>query len=233
VVIYLAAVTLTAQTEALGWLAELAGPAFVGAVAIAAVAPIAVTGAYLALRARTRRREADGGQANPGARVVQATLAGILDRMDDDTPRAESMRRLVLQDRIVLSASVFSPRDAADDRFAFIWFVRPSQTTDYPLSPQFRSLSKCDQDAVVLLDLRRSLMLRGASETLAAESGFYHHDLGRIQEAAARTLNPELVERLASARLSAPDDQAAELTADLLRLVDDSRTWARLLATVD
>jgi len=225
--------TLTTQTDDWGWLAELAGPAFVCAVAIAAIAPIAVTGAYLLLRTRARRREASGEQAGSRTRAAQASLAGILDRMDDDTPRAESMRRLVLQDRIVLSSSVFSPTDAADDRFAFIWFVRPSQTSDYPLSPQFRSLSRCDQDAVVLLDLRRSLMLRGASETLAAESGFYHHDLGRIQEAAARTLNPELVDRLASARFSAPDDRAFDLTADLLRLVDDSRTWARLLATVD
>lgn len=207
-----------------GWLEQVAGPAIVIAGVVTVLARFVVPVAYLALRRKTNAAEA-AGVAPARSRAAQATLANILDRMDDGPPMTESLRRLVLRDRVTLSAGVLAELADPHDRLAFIWFVRPSQDADYARSPLFTGLPQADRDAVVLLDLRRSLLLRGERATLTADSGFYHHDIETILDAARRTDNPDLVAALTSAR----SDGRSIREGALLPLVDDARTWARLL----
>ena len=114
------------------------------------------------------------------------------------------------------------------DAIGFIWFVRPSQLDDFPRSPQFRGLPDWAQDAVVLLDLRRELQLRGAASALSDAPGFYRHTPDRVRQAVARTGSPGLAEAWRTAEESIGNG-APEVTRGLLGWLDDPETWRGLL----
>ena len=204
---------------------------------IALLVPAAVGAAYMLVRRRNRSAEAQAGQppVSPRARALQTSLASMLDRVNDSTDDALGLRRVVLADRLELTATTLGEIDDPWDALSFIWFVRPSQPADFPRSPQLEGLPPWAQDAVVLLDLRRELQLRGLAPALTDVPGFYHHAYGRIFDAAARTRSAKLVDALRAAQ-RATIDPARRADHDvharqLLDLLDDRETWAQLLAT--
>ena len=199
---------------------RLGAEVFTAVVAVSALIPIAVAVAYAVVRSRNRRSEATGGltPVSPRARAAQNALASVIDRVNDSNP---ALGRVVFTDRVQLSESTLAPFDDPAEALSFIWTVRPSQPADYPRSPQFRGLPVRDQDAVVLLDFRRELQLRGSSAALAEGEGFYHHDPARVREAIARTDNRQLQDAVTG---------DAPVTAHLLELLDEDATWTRYLA---
>jgi hypothetical protein len=201
-----------------------AGVVIAVAAAVSTLVPVLVGTAYLAVRRRNRATEAvsDGTSVSPRARVVQTSLASVLDRVNESTDDALGLRRVVLGDRLELTATTLREIDDRWEALSFIWFVRPSQPADFPQSAQFRNLPGWAQDAVVLLDLRRELQLRGIESALSDESGFYRHGFARIGEAASHTGSAELVDALLDAHRQLR-----------LELLDDVRVWSGLLEPVD
>jgi hypothetical protein len=154
---------------------------------------------------------------------VQTSLASVLDRVNESTNDAFGLRRVVLGDRLELTATALREIDDRWDALSFIWFVRPSQPADFPRSQHMRNLPPWAQDAVVLLDLRRELQLRGVDSALSDEPGFYRHGFPRVCEAARRTGSRELVDVLLAARRDVDQRQR------LLELLDDVGVWAKLV----
>lgn len=207
------------------------------AVGVSALAPVAVGISYLAIRRRNRFREAaaDGVPVSPRARALQTSIASVLDRVNESTDDVLGLGRVVLGDRLELTATALREIDDRWEALSFMWFVRPSQSADFPQSAEFRSLPRWAQDAVVLLDLRRELQLRGAASALADGPGFYRHGFGRIAEAASHTGSSELVDALLDARHTSADggEPGESDRQRLLALLDDARSWAQLLAATD
>jgi len=203
---------------------------------IALLVPSAVGAAYMLVRRRNRAAEATAGRrpVPPKARALQTSLASMLDRVNESTDDALGLRRVVLADRLELTATALDELDDPWEALSFIWFVRPSQPADFPQSPRFEGLPLWAQDAVVLLDLRRELQLRGLDTALGSAPGFYHHTYGRIAEAAARTRSAELFDAVRAGQRAASDparpDERGALAQQLLDLLDDPGTWAHLLA---
>lgn len=197
------------------------------AVGLGALLPVALGVAYVVVRQGNRATEATGGQrtVSSRARTAEVTLASILDRVD--TPSTE-LRRLVLTDRVRLTATTLGELTNPWDAIGFIWFVRPSQPDDFPRSPEFRGLPSWTQDAVVLLDLRRELQLRGAVSALSDTPGFYRHTPDRVSQAVARTGSRGLSEAWRSAEESIGNG-APDVTRRLLGWLDDPETWRTLL----
>jgi hypothetical protein len=193
-------------------------------VGLSALAPVAVGIAYMAVRRRNRAKEAaaDGAPVSPRARAMQTSIAFVLDRVNESTDDALGLSRVVLGDRLELTATTLRDIDDRWEALSFMWFVRPSQPADFPHSAQFRNLPEWAQDAVVLLDLRRELQLRGIESALSDETGFYRHGFARIGEAALRTGSTVLVDALL--------DAEPQL---LLELLDDVRVWSGLLEPAD
>lgn len=193
------------------------------AAAVSILVPVLVGAAYLAVRRRNRTTEAvEGATVSPRARAVQTSLASVLDRVNDSTDDALGLRRVVLGDRLELTAT--SLREIGDrwEALSFIWFVRPSQLDDFPRSQHMRNLPSWAQDVVVLLDLRRELQLRGTESALSDEPGFYRHGFARVCQVARRTGSRELVDALLAARRDVGQHQR------LLELLDDVGVWAGL-----
>ena len=222
-------------------LSQTGGVVVAVAVGLSALAPVAVGISYLAIRRRNRAREAaaDGVPVSPRARALQTSIASVLDRVNESTDDVLGLDRVVLGDRLELTATALREIDDRWEALSFMWFVRPSQPADFPQSTRFRSLPGWAQDAVVLLDLRRELQLRGAASALADGPGFYRHSFGRIGEAASRTGSSELVDTLLTARADSPGGEAGAGDSDepvrqrLLALLDDRATWTQLLASCD
>lgn len=213
-----------------GGLSPSVGTIVAAAVGVSVLVPAALGIAYLVVRSRNRAAEATGGRTlvTPRARATQTGLAALLDRVDADD--ALGLRRVVLTDRVQLTATGLADIDDRWDALSFIWMVRPSQVADFPQSPQFQGLPAWAQDAVVLLDLRRDLQLRGAAASLTAETGFYHHPYERTLQTAARTGNSELTAALLAAREAAVDHrESGAHTQRMLASLDDVRTWERVL----
>lgn len=206
---------------------------------IVLLVPSAVGVAYMLVRRRNRAAEATAGKrpVSPRARALQTSLASMLDRVNDSTDDALGLRRVVLADRLDLTASTIGEIDDPWDALSFIWFVRPSQPADYPRSPQFAGLPLWAQDAVVLLDVRRDLQLRGVTAALTGTPGFYQHAYVRIEHAAARTRSAELVDTLRDALRAASDparaDEHEDQTQNLLKLLDEPSIWASLFEHLD
>jgi hypothetical protein len=204
------------------------------AAGLALLVPVVVGAAYMAVRRRNRATEATAGQrpVSPRARALQTSLASMLDRVNESTDDALGLRRVVLADRLELTATTLGEIDDPWEVLPFIWFVRPSQPAHFPRSQQFEGLPVWAQDAVVLLDLRRDIQLRGIAPALADDPGFYHHASVRIVEAATRTRSAELVDALRAAQKAASDPARAHEREGqgrrLLELLDDRRVWARL-----
>ncbi|KAA1399411.1 hypothetical protein [Aeromicrobium ginsengisoli] len=188
---------------------------------LAVLVPSVVGAAYLAVRQRNR---ATGAMPSPQARTVQTSLASMLDRVNDSTDDALGLRRVVLADRLELTATNLREIDDPWEVLSFIWFVRPSQPADFPRSQQFDGLPVWAQDAVVLLDLRRSVQLRGIAGALADKTGFYSHDARRITQAVTRTGSAELRDAWLTAQRADQHDE------HLLELLDDRRVWANVVA---
>ncbi|KRC64871.1 hypothetical protein ASE12_08915 [Aeromicrobium sp. Root236] len=202
---------------------------------IALLVPAAVGAAYMLVRRRNRSAEATAGQRPVSAksRALQTSLASMLDRVNESTDDALGLRRVVLADRLELTSANLGELDDPWEALSYIWFVRPSQPADFPQSPRFAGLPLWAQDAVVLLDLRRELQLRGLAPALSDAQGFYHHAYGRIAQAAARTRSAELLDVVREGQRAAIDPARGaehEVHArQLLALLDDRATWAELL----
>lgn len=194
------------------------------AAAVSTLVPVLVGAAYMIIRRRNRSAEAaEGVTVSPRARAVQTSLASVLDRVNDSTDDGLGLRRVVLADRLELTATALREIDDRWDALSFIWFVRPSQADDFARSPLMRTLPAWAQDAVVLLDLRRELQLRGTESALSDEPGFYRHGFARVCEAATHTGSSELVDAVLAARRDAGRRQR------LLEVLDDVGVWAGLL----
>ena len=204
------------------------------AVGLSALAPVLVGVACMIVRRRHRAIEeaaSDGTSVSPRARAVQTSLASVLDRVAESTDGVLGMSRVVLGDRLELTATTLRDIDDRWDALRFIWFVRPSQPADYPRSQRLRNLPGWAQDAVVLLDLRRELQLRGVGSALSDEPGFYRHGFARACEAATRTGSAELVDVLLEARRGGSDD--ALHRHRLLEVLDHVDVWDGLLEPRD
>ncbi|KAA1373707.1 hypothetical protein [Aeromicrobium fastidiosum] len=210
-----------------------AGAVVAVAVGLSALAPVLAGIAYLAVRRRNRATEAavDGTSVSPRARAVQTSLASVLDRVAESTDGALGMSRVVLGDRLELTATTLRDIDDPWEALRVMWFVRPSQVADYPQSQHLRNLPAWAQDTVVLLDLRRELQLRGVGSALSDEPGFYRHGFARVCEAATHTGSAELVDVLLGARREASADvrTAHRERQRLLELLDDVAVWTGLL----
>ncbi|MGD8195140.1 hypothetical protein ACEXQB_011690 [Herbiconiux sp. P18] len=204
-------------------------------VGVSALAPVAVGVSYLAIRRRNRTREAsaDGVPVSPRARALQTSVASLLDRVTESTDDVLGLGRVVLGDRLELTATALREIDDRWEALSFMWFVRPSQPADFPRSARFRGLPEWAQDAVVLLDLRRELQLRGVASALADEPGFYRHGFGRVVEAVSRTGSSPLVDAVLDARRASVDgaDPNDRSRRSLLALLDDRASWTQLLAS--
>ncbi|MFB9312230.1 hypothetical protein [Nocardioides plantarum] len=215
---------------------QVGGVVVAVAAGLSVLAPFAVGAAYLAIRRRNRTKEsaADGVPVSPRARALQTSLASMLDRVDE-TDDVLGLHRVVRGDRLELTATALREIDDPWEALSFIWFVRPSQPADFPQSARFHGLPGWAQDAVVLLDLRRELQLRGAASALADGPGFYRHGFTRIGEAASRTGSRELVDTLLDARHASAkgDDPGDPVRQRLLALLDDPASWTQLLASSD
>lgn len=210
-----------------GWPSETGRALVAVAVGLGALLPVALGAAYVLVRRRNHASEATGGQrtVSSRARRAETTLAALLDRVDHD---ASGLQRLVLTDRVRLTATTLGELTDPWDAIGFIWFVRPSQSDDFPRSPQFRGLPDWAQDAVVLLDLRRELQLRGAASALSDAPGFYRHTPDRVRHAVARTGSPGLAEAWRTAEESIEHGDP-EVTHRLLGWLEDAETWHGLL----
>lgn len=198
------------------------------AVGLGALLPVALGVAYVVVRRRNRATEAAGGQrtVSSRARTAETTLAALLDRVDHEASGDLSgLQRLVLTDRVRLTATTIRELGDPWDAIAFIWFVRPSQPDDFPQSPQFRGLPGWTQDAVVLLDLRRELQLRGVASAVSGAPGLYRHPPARVSEAVARTRSPGL----AAAWRTALESADRDATRRLLERLEDPEPWRGLL----
>ncbi|MDO9398457.1 MAG: hypothetical protein Q7T71_18080 [Herbiconiux sp.] len=205
------------------------------AAGLSALAPVSVGIAYLAIRRRNRTREADGRTVPTRDRALQTSIASKLDRVSESGDDALGLRSIVLGDRLELTATALREIDDRWAALSFMWFVRPSQPADFPRSARFRGLPGWAQDAVVLLDLRRELGLRGAASALADGPGFYRHGVGRTAEAARHTGSSELVDALLAARRASADggDSGEPARQRLRAVLDDPATWAKLLGSPD
>lgn len=202
---------------------------------IALLVPAVVASAYMLVRRRNRAAEITGGLTSPKARALQTSLASMLDRVNTSTDDAFGLSRVVLADRLELTATNVAELDDRWDALSFIWFARPSQPADYLQSPQFDGLPLWAQDAVVLLDLRRELQLRGLTPALSDTPGFYSHTHARIAQAARRTGSTDLMDALNDRHRAAFDpgrSQEREAVAGrMLELLDEPHLWAKLLGT--
>ena len=200
-----------------------AGVVIAVAAAVSTLVPVLAGAAYMTIRRRNRSAEAaEGVMVSPRARAVQTSLASVLDRVNDSTDDALGLRRVVLGDRLELTATALLEVGDRWDALSFIWFVRPSQAGDFPWSQHMHNLPVWAQDAVVLLDLRRELQLRGTESALSDEPGFYRHGFARVCAAARRAGSGELVDVLLAARRDVGQRQR------LLELLDDVRVWGGL-----
>lgn len=196
-------------------------------VGVCAVIPIVLGAAYLLVRGRNRAAEAAGEQVSPRAHSTQTGLASLLDRLGGSLQHASGLRRTIVEDRVRITAATLADLPSPEERLAFLSNARPSQATDFIQSRDFLSLTRPDQDAVVLLDLRRELLLRGTAIALGDEPGFYHHAPDRILEAASRTYNRELDEAVRSARRAVLSRAALPDAGELVGLLDAEETWRR------
>lgn len=191
----------------------------VGAI-LATFGPAAVAAAYRWVRARNRRLESRPSTGPISDRAVRAqALLGAASQRLHVSRRPEDHARAVWSDQFRIAESTvrgLSPGDLLE----FLWVARPSQPDDFATTPEFGGLPRPVQDAIVLLDLRREVQLRGAEIALGAASGFYHHDRHRTLAAAQRAGNAELI-----AELQAPRPRSDALIAAL----DEHRTWDVLL----
>lgn len=195
---------------------------------------------YVLARARNRRSNTAGGVLPdaPRARDAQRITGALLDRLDSSAEQDNAIQRVLLTDRVKLTAATFADIDDRWDALSFIWTVRPSQPAGFSDSPQFHHLPLWAQDAVVLLDLRRDLRLRGAGALSAVTPGFYAHPFERITNAVRRTENTELEDALTRARQTitaqghAPAAEMRDVTTAVQRindLLDDDDVWARVV----
>ncbi|WP_405374733.1 MULTISPECIES: hypothetical protein [unclassified Microbacterium] len=196
---------------------------------------------YVIARARNRRSTTAGGPLPdaPRSRAVQRAAGSLLARGGAFAPPDDTVRRIVLTDRVQLTAAALADIDDRRDALSFIWAVRPSQPSGFGDSAQFRTLPPWAQDAVILLDLRRDIQVRGADAAFRSAPGFYAQPFDRIVDAARRTANTELEGALERARqavvapagttTTGPHDAtiAVQRVRDLL---DDEDVWARVLA---
>lgn len=201
---------------------------------------------YVVTRARNRRSDTAGGALpdSPRARAVQRAAGSLLDRLDSSAAGDNAVRRILLTDRVQLTAAALEELDTREhdrpehdgrwDALSFIWTVRPAQVADFSGSPQFHNLPLWAQDAVVLLDLRRDLQLRGADAALTGRSGFYAHPFEHYLTASSRTGNTELASALTRAQQTItasrrPSDEVQRL----VDLLDDDSVWARVVSSSD
>ncbi|MFG6475917.1 hypothetical protein ACFXP7_05965 [Microbacterium sp. P06] len=218
-----------------GWMSSAIGTIVALAIGVSALVPVVLGVAYLVVRARVRSAEASEHEPPVVSRAsaAQSAIAAMLDSVHASGDDVLGMERRVAADRVRLTATTLAEIDDRADALSFIWFVRPSQPADFAASPQFRGLPDWARNAVVLLDLRRSLQLVGGVETFIAESGFYHHPFDRILVAAGSTGDDELGFALRAARLAAeqggsgPERETA--VERVVELLDDVQTWARVV----
>lgn len=200
------------------------------AVGLGALVPVALGVSYMLVRRRNRGIEATGGRpaVSPGARALQTSLASVLDRVNESNDDALGLRRVVLTDRVELTAANIDEIDDPWEVLSFIWFVRPSQPANFGQSEQFGGLPAWVRDVVVLLDLRRDVQLRGTAVALSGAPGFYHHTSDRITEAAAHTRSVDLFDVLRAVQHGADGQDREALGQRLLDLLDDQQVWVGL-----
>ncbi|QOC26747.1 hypothetical protein IC744_10655 [Microbacterium hominis] len=192
----------------------------VAATILAAFGPVAVAVAYLLVRARNRRLESHIGASPLSERALTTqTVLGSLSRIWPAGAHGADLESAVLGDEFRIAESTVRAL-APDVLLAFLWVARPAQPSDFATSPEFAGLPVPVQDAIILLDLRRDVELRGVDVALTAGSGFYHHDRAKTMAAVRRTANAALARELES-----PQPRAEALLAAL----DEPSTWERLL----
>jgi hypothetical protein len=162
-------------------------------------------------------------------RLAQSWLGTELERVDERNDFEFDPGSVVLSDATRITAATVAGYDGPE-KIEFLWFARPSQSDDFLTSTQFAGLPTSVQDAVVLLDLRRELLLRGLDAFMSASSGFYCHDMDRIIRAALHTGNSDLFDLLKSVRTIAPGRAVNSMTSTVLYELDKLETWERLLS---
>jgi hypothetical protein len=209
-----------------GWLRS--GAAANGLIPVGVVLAIA----YVVVRRYNKRHE-DVSQPSPvlaATRLAQSWLGRELEKVDEQHNFEFDPGSVVLSDRTRITAATVAEYDGLE-KIGFLWFARPAQPDEFLTSTQFAGLPASAQDAAVLLDLRRELLLRGLDAFTSTSSGFYCHDMDRIIQAALRTGNTDLFDLLRFIRTVAPGQSVNNMTTTVLNELDKQETWERLLAS--
>jgi hypothetical protein len=211
--------------KSFGW--EKSNSVVTGLVPVGVVLAVA----YVVLRFYNKRHE-NVSEAPPvlaATRLAQSWLGRELEKIDEQNDFNFDPGNVLLSDATRITAATVAGYDGPE-KIEFLWLARPSQPDDFLTSPQFAGLPASVQDAVVLLDLRRELRLRGLDAFMSASSGFYCHDMDRIAEAALHTGNTDLSALLESVRTAAPGQSVNDMTATVLDELDKQETWEGLLS---
>jgi hypothetical protein len=235
-------------TNILGWLATLVGvlvlililgngSGWAGSSAVVnGLVPVGVVlaVAYVVLRRYNKRREnvSEPPPVLAATRLAQSWLGRELEKIDEQNDFNFDPGSVVLSDATRITAATVAEYDGLE-KIEFLWLARPSQPDDFLTSTQFAGLPASTQDAVVLLDLRRELRLRGLDAFMSASSGFYCHDMDRITKAALHTGNAGLSELLGSVRTVAPGRSVNDMTSTVLGELDKQETWEGLLSSTN
>jgi hypothetical protein len=220
-----------------GWLGSLSRPVVAVAVDSLVIVGVVAAVAYVAVR-RANKKHENASEPSPfvaATRRAQSRLGAVLGEVGERVgeqhggPFKFDRGSMVLKDATLITAATLAGHHGLE-KIGFLWAARPAQDGGFLASPQFAGLPAWAQDAVVLLDLRRELLLRGLDAFRSAGSGFYCHDLDRITQAARRTGNAALFELLVLAREAAPGESMGHLEAALLDQLDKQETWQGLLA---
>jgi hypothetical protein len=220
-----------------GWAGSLGRPVVAVAVDGLVVLGVVAAVAYVVVRHVNKRHE-NVSEPSPliaASRRAQSRLGAMLgevgERVDEQhgLPFKFDQGNMVLSDATRITAATLAGYDGLE-KIRFLWSARPAQGADFLESTQFAGLPAPAQDAVVLLDLRRELLLRGLDAFRSASSGFYCHDLDRIALAAQRTGNAALFDLLESVRTAAPGQSVGHLGAAVLDELDKPETWEGMRA---
>jgi hypothetical protein len=214
-----------------GWMGSIARPIIMVTADSLVVAGVVLAAAYVAVRSYNKRHE-NVSRPSPVlamARFAQSRLGRELGKIDLRNDFTFDQKSVVLSDLTHITAATAAEYDGLE-KIEFLWLARPAQSGDFLTSPQFAGLPASVQDAVVLLDLRRELLLRGLDAFMSTSSGFYCHDMDRITGAALHTGNADLIDLLRFVKAAAPGQSVNDMTKTLLDELDKRESWEGLLA---
>jgi hypothetical protein len=217
--------------EGSGRVGLMARPVIAVAADILVLVGVVVAIAYVLVRRHNKARQdvSEPSAVLATTRLTQSWLGGALGRIDEWHDFRFDRGNIVLSDATRITAATMAEYDGWR-KIAFLWFARPAQADGFLASTQFTGLPTSAQDAVVLLDLRRELALRGLDAFRATSSGFYCHDMDRIAQAALRTGNTDLFDLLKLVQTVPPGQSVNSMTTTVLDELDKQETWEGLFA---